>query len=88
MVKRLPFWFAVTGYFLTFLYYFGPRGIQYCAILDRILPFWMCSLTLALGGMPVLTVALFIAPLNAVIYGIAGDSIDWVFSRLFPIAAL
>jgi hypothetical protein len=81
MIKRVSFWLALTGYFLTFLYYFGPWGIAYSPVLDFILPFWMCNL--ALGGIPVSAVALFIAPINAVIYGIAGATIGWIFSRFF-----
>jgi hypothetical protein len=36
----------------------------------------MC--VLAIGGMPVLAVALFLAPINAAIYGIAGAVIGWI----------
>ena len=79
MVRKLAFWFALTGYFLTFLYYYGPLGISYSAFLYYILPFWMCIL--AIGGMPVPAVALVIAPINAAIYGIAGLAIGWILSK-------
>jgi hypothetical protein len=39
------------------------------------LPFWMCILTD--HGMPVPTVALIIAPINAIIYGVGGATIGW-----------
>jgi len=84
LVKRLSFWFALsgyTGYFLTVLYYFGPLGVAHSAALYHILPFWMCIITR--NGMPVLAVALFIAPINAAIYGVGGATIGSVLSSLF-----
>jgi hypothetical protein len=81
VIRRLVFWFALTGYLLTFLYYYGLFGVSYSAFLYYLLPFWMCIL--AVGGMPVPAVALVIAPINATIYGIAGLAIGWIFSR-FP----
>jgi hypothetical protein len=79
VTRRLAFWFAFTGYFLTFLYYYGPHGISYSTFLYRILPFWVCIL--AIGGMPVPAVSLFIAPINAAIYGVAGALIGWILSK-------
>jgi len=84
LVKRLSFWFALIGYigyFLTVLYYFGPLGVAYSVALDHILPFWMCIMTD--HGMPVPAVALFIAPINATIYGVGGATVGWVLSSLF-----
>ena len=80
MVKRFTFWFAFIAYFLTFLYYYGPHGIGRSQLLYNILPFWMCILTL--GGMPVQAVALIIAPVNALLYGILGAIIG-VFASTF-----
>jgi hypothetical protein len=80
MIKRLSFWFALTGYFLTFLYYFGPWGIAYSAVLDQSLLFRMCIFRDS--WMPLSPVMLFISPINAVIYGIAGAAIGWVFPAL------
>ena len=79
VIRKLTFWFALTGYFLTFLYYYGPYGIAYSLFLFHILPFWMCILTS--GGMPVKAVALLIAPINALSYGIIGAAIGWLFCR-------
>jgi len=80
LIKKFTAWFALAGYFLTLLYYFGPRGLAYGASLFRILPFWMCIVT---GhGMPSPAVALFIAPINAMVYGTVGATIGWVFSGL------
>jgi len=70
LVKRTAFWFAVGGYFLTLLYYYGPYGIAYSDPVFHALPFWMC--VVAIGGMPVPAVALVIAPVNAFIYGVVG----------------
>lgn len=73
MTMRLGFWFAFTGYLLTVLYYFGPFGIAYSVTLYRILPFWMCIIT---GhGMPVSAVGLFIAPINAAVFGAVGATV-------------
>jgi hypothetical protein len=81
MTKRLAFWFAYTGYSLTFTYYFGPSGVAGSTTLHRILPFWMCILT---GHrMPVSAVALFIAPINAAIFGAVGATVGLVVSGLF-----
>ena len=80
MVKRLIFWFATSGYFLTFLYYYGPLGIGYSRVLHGMLPFWMCIL--ALGGMPVQAVALVIAPINALSYGIVGAFMGVIASTI------
>jgi hypothetical protein len=79
VIRKLTFWFALTGYVLTFLYYHGPRGIAYSSFLFHILPFWMCILRI--GGMPIGAVALLIAPINALCYGIVGAAIGWLCHR-------
>jgi hypothetical protein len=76
---KLAFSFALTGYILTFLYYYGPWRTAYSVFLFHILPFWMCILTI--GGMPVRVVALFIAPINALAYGIIGAATGWLSFR-------
>src|SRR5215470_7662422 len=70
VVKRIALWFALSGYLLTFLYYYGPYGIAYSEPVLHALPFWMC--VFAFGGMPVPAVALLTAPVNALIYGVVG----------------
>lgn len=79
-MKKFIFWFAVSGYFLTFLYYYGPRGIALSDVLFHALPFWMCIL--AIGGMPVPAVALLIAPVNALIYGAVGALLAFALTNL------
>lgn len=69
-MKRTALWFALGGYFLTFLYYYGPYGIAYSKPVLHALPFWMC--VVAVSGMPVPAVALLAAPVNALIYGVVG----------------
>jgi hypothetical protein len=80
LIKRVTFWFALTGYFLTFLYYYGPWGIANNEFLYHVLPYWMCLL--AIGGMPVPAVALWIAPINALIYGIVGAFVAWLVATM------
>ena len=70
VMKRTALWFALSGYLLTFLYYYGPYGIAYSEPVSHALPFWMC--VVAFGGMPVPAVAVIAAPVNALIYGVVG----------------
>jgi hypothetical protein len=79
VIRKLTFWFALMGYFLTFMYYYGPWGTAYSPFLFDILPFWMCILRI--GGMPVQAVALLIAPINALSYGVIGAAIGWLSCR-------
>src|SRR5580704_14551486 len=43
VIRKLTFWFALTGYFLTFLYYYGPWGIAYSLFLFHIFHFGCAS---------------------------------------------
>ena len=70
VVKRIALWFALSGYLLTFLYYYGPYGIAYSEPVLHALPFSMC--VVAFGGMPVPAVAIVTAPVNALIYSVVG----------------
>jgi len=79
VVKNFAFWSWLSGYFLTVLYYYGPRGIALSESLFHILPFWMCILTGK--GMPVLPVVFFIAPINAAIYGGTGAVTGWLIGK-------
>lgn len=80
MIKRMAFWFGLTAYFLTFLYYEGPHGVRLNTVLFHVLPYWMCIL--AAGGMPVQAVLLVIAPINAAFYALFGAGLAWIIRKL------
>ena len=69
-------WFGLVGYFLTVLYYFGPRGVALSETLSHLLPFWMCIFTD--HGVPAFPVAFLIAPINADIYAVMGGAVGSV----------
>ncbi len=81
-MTRIALWFAVGGYTLTMLYYFGPGNVRLNESLLHFVPFWVCILT-AGHGTPILPIAVFVAPINALVYGAVGAIAAWPFLKFF-----
>ena len=82
VTKRIALWSAVVGYVLTMLYYFGPGQLQLNETVVHLMPYWVCILAGG-HGTPVLPVAVFVAPINALIYGAVGAIATVAFFKLF-----
>lgn len=85
MIKRTAFWFGLSAYFLTFLYYEGPHWIAYNPVLYHTLPYWMCVFTI--DGMAVQGVLLVIGPINAGLYAVLGAGFGWVLRTWLRLGA-
>jgi hypothetical protein len=71
MVARIYLYCAAAGYILALLYYCGPEGVRGSSLLH---PFCIdvCLFIDPTSGASLLSTALFIAPMNALICGIGG----------------
>jgi hypothetical protein len=78
MVARMYLYGACGGYVLTLLFYSGRDGIDHSNFLSAILPFDACFVT-PNPGARLLDAAIFVAPFNALIYGIAGAIVGCAF---------